>query len=139
MAANGPWFFFLHDSSDVGIGGVSGESKFGIWGRVLKRHRRRQEAFGLLESLLSGGGPLQNFGPPLQEICQRFENLGTIWQKAAVKVYHAKKTLQLLDILRGWTIFNFVGGIGRGGRSCRQNRVAKNFKGGGVQKHIFLS
>ncbi len=136
MAANGPWFF-LHDSSDVGIGGVSGERKFGIWGRVLTRHRRRQEAFGLLESLLSGGGPLQNFGPPLQEIRQRFENLGTIWQKAAVKVYHAKKTLQLLDILRGWAIFNFGGVIGRGGRSCRRNCVAKNFKRRGCKNTIF--
>ncbi len=47
----------------------SGERKFSVWGRMLKRHRRRQEAFSLLESLLSGGGPLQSFGPPLQEIC----------------------------------------------------------------------
>jgi hypothetical protein len=56
--------FLLHDPSDVSIGGVSGEKKFSIWGRVLKWHRRCQEAFGSLESLLSGGGPLQSFGPP---------------------------------------------------------------------------
>jgi hypothetical protein len=46
----------------------------------------------------------------------------------AVKVYHAKKTLQLLDILRGWPIFDFGGVIGRGGCSCRRNRMAKNLK-----------
>ncbi len=56
--------FLLHDSSDVSIGGVSGERKLSIWGGVLEWHRRRQEAFCLLESLLSGGGPLQSFGPP---------------------------------------------------------------------------
>jgi hypothetical protein len=56
--------FLLHDPSDVSIGGLSGKRKLSIWGRVLKWHCRRQEAFGFLESLLSGGGPLQNFGPP---------------------------------------------------------------------------
>ncbi len=56
--------FLLHDASDVGVGGVSGERKFGIWGRVLKWYRRHQEAFGLLEGLLNGGGPLQCFSPP---------------------------------------------------------------------------
>jgi hypothetical protein len=56
--------FLLHDSSDVSIGGVSGERKLSIRGRVLEWHRCRLEAFGLLESLLSGGGPLQSFGPP---------------------------------------------------------------------------
>ncbi len=56
--------FLLHDSSDVSIRGVSGERKLSIWGRVLEWHRHRQEAFGLLESLLSGGGSLQSFGPP---------------------------------------------------------------------------
>jgi hypothetical protein len=55
--------FLLHDSSDVSIGGVSGEGKLSIWGGVLEWHRRRQEAFGPLESLLSGGGPLQSLGP----------------------------------------------------------------------------
>jgi hypothetical protein len=64
--------FLLHDSSDKSIGGVSGERKLSIWGKMLKWHRRRQEAFGSLESLLSGGSPLQSFGPPLQEISQRF-------------------------------------------------------------------
>ncbi len=56
--------FLLHDSSDMGIGGVSGKGKLSIWGGVLKWHRRRQEALGFLKSLLSGGGPLQSFGPP---------------------------------------------------------------------------
>jgi hypothetical protein len=56
--------FLLHDSSDVSIGGVSGERKLSIWGGVLEWHRRCQEALCLLESLLSGGGPLHSFGPP---------------------------------------------------------------------------
>ncbi len=56
--------FLLHDSSDMSIGGVSGERKLNIWGRVLEWHCCRQEAFGLLEGLLSGGGPLQNLSPP---------------------------------------------------------------------------
>ncbi len=56
--------FLLHDPSDVGIGGVSDQRKLSMGGRVLKWHRRRQEAFGFLESLLGGGGPLQSFGPP---------------------------------------------------------------------------
>jgi hypothetical protein len=64
--------FLLHDSSDASIGGVSGERKLSIWGEVLEWHGRRQEAFCFLESLLSGGGPLQSFDPSLQEISQRF-------------------------------------------------------------------
>jgi hypothetical protein len=47
----------------------------------------------------------------------------------AVKVYHAKETLQLFDVLRGWAIFGFGRLIGRWGCSCRQNPVAKNLKG----------
>ena len=88
-------------------------------------------------NLLSGGGPLQSFGPSLQEICQRFENLGTIWQETAVKVYHAEKTLQLLDVLRGWAVFDFGGVIDPRGRSCRRNRVSKNFKRGGCKNTFF--
>jgi hypothetical protein len=56
--------FLLHDSSDVSIGGVSGKRKLSVWGGVLEWHRRCQEMFGLLESLLIGGSPLQSFGPP---------------------------------------------------------------------------
>jgi hypothetical protein len=41
------------------------------------------------------------------------------WAKAPVKVYHAKKTLQLFEILRGWAIFYFGSVIGRGGCSFR--------------------
>jgi hypothetical protein len=94
--------FLLHDPSDMSIGGVSGERKSGIWGRMLEWHRRcQEEAFCILEGLLSGSGPLQHFGPSLQEISQRFQNFSTVWQKAVVKVYHPKETLQLLDILRG--------------------------------------
>jgi hypothetical protein len=75
--------------------------------------------------------------PPPQEIRQRLQNLSTIWQEAVVKVYHAEKTLQLLDVLRGWAILDFAGVIGRGGRSCRRNRVAKNFEGRGCKNTLF--
>jgi hypothetical protein len=35
--------------------------------------------------------------------------------------------LQLLDILRGWAIFNFGGVITRRGRSCRKNPIRQLF------------
>ncbi len=54
-----------------------------------------------------------------------------------VKVNHDKKTLQLFDVLRGWAVFNFGGMIGRGGRSCRQDLVSKNFKGGCCENTFF--
>ncbi len=128
MAANGPQIFLLHDPSNMSIGGVSGERKLSIGGRVLEWHRCRQKAFCILESLLRGSSPLQRFGPAFQEISQRFQNLSTVGQKAVIKIYHAKKTLQLFAILRGCTIFVFGGVIGRGGCSCRRNLVSKNFK-----------
>jgi hypothetical protein len=103
--------FLLHDPSDMSIGGVSDERKLSIWGRVLEWHCRRQEAFCNLKCLLSGSGPLQRFGPSLQEISQRFQNFSTVGQKAAAKVYHAEKTLQLFDNLRGWSVFDFGGVI----------------------------
>jgi hypothetical protein len=56
--------FLLHDPSDIGIGGVSGEGKFRVWGRVLEWHCHRQEAFCILESLLSGSGPLHVLALP---------------------------------------------------------------------------
>jgi hypothetical protein len=55
----------LHDS-DMGIGGVSGERKLSIWGRVLEWHCGRQEAFCTLEDFLSGSGLLQHLAPPLR-------------------------------------------------------------------------
>ncbi len=92
--------FLLHDSSDMRIGGVSGERKLSIWGSVLEWHRRRQEVLCPLKSLLSGGGPLQSLGSSPQKISQRFQDLSTVGQKTAVKVYYAKKLLQSFDILR---------------------------------------
>jgi hypothetical protein len=83
--------FLLHDSSDVSIGGVSGERKLSIWGEVLEWHRRRQEAFCLLESLLSSGSPLQSFGPPPSGDQSKVLGLEHNLAKPAVKVYHAKK------------------------------------------------
>jgi hypothetical protein len=117
----------LRNPSDMKIRYVSGKRKFSIWGKVLEWHCCHQEAFCILEGLLSESGPLQRFGPSLQEISQRSQNLSTVGQKAAVKVYHVKKTLQLFDIVRGWAVFNFAGVMGHGGRSYRRNRVSKNF------------
>ncbi len=57
-------WFLLHDPSDISNGGVSGQRKLSIWGRMLEGHRRHQEAFSILESLLGKSGPLQRFGPP---------------------------------------------------------------------------
>jgi hypothetical protein len=68
---------------------------------MLEGYHRRQETFCILECLLCGNGLLQCFGPTLQEISSSFQNLCTLGQKTAVKVYHAEKTLQLLDIIRG--------------------------------------
>jgi hypothetical protein len=48
----------------MGIGGVSGQGKLRVWGRMLEGHCRRQEAFSILECLLGGNGALQRFGPP---------------------------------------------------------------------------
>jgi hypothetical protein len=53
----------------------------------------------------------------------------------AVKVHHAKKTLQLLDVLGGGgDRFDCDGMTGYGGQSCRWNCVAKNFHGGDCKK-----
>jgi hypothetical protein len=69
--------FLLHDPSDMSIGGVSGERKLSVGGRVLEWHCRHQEAFPVLEGLLSKSGPVR-FCPSLQEISQRFQNLSTV-------------------------------------------------------------
>jgi hypothetical protein len=45
-----------------------------------------------------------------------------------VKVYHAEKMLQLLDILWGGTSFDCGSMLGRGGQTCRRNRVTKMFQ-----------
>ncbi len=42
---------------------MEAEAKFIIWGGVLERQRRCQEALCILECLLCRGGPLQRFGP----------------------------------------------------------------------------
>jgi hypothetical protein len=120
----------------MSIGGVSGERKLSVGGRVLEWHCRHQEAFPVLEGLLSKSGPVR-FCPSLQEISQRFQNLSTVGQKAAVKVLYAKKTLRLFDILRGWAIFYFGGVISSGGGSRRRNLLSKNLKRGGCKYTFF--
>jgi hypothetical protein len=66
---------------------------------VLKWHRCGQEALYTLKSLLCRC-PIQCFGVAPQEICKRPQNAGATRKKKAVKVYHAKKMLQVVDILR---------------------------------------
>ncbi len=67
--------------------------------------------------------------PPFRRSVKGFKTCAQLGKKSAVKVYHAEKTLQLFDVLRGCAIFNFGGVIGRWGRSCRRNPVYKNLKG----------
>jgi hypothetical protein len=83
------------------IGGVSCKRKFSLWGSMLEVYRCGQEAFYILESLLCQSDPLQCFRHPLQEINQRVQCLCTFGQKTEEKIYHAEKTLQLLDVLGG--------------------------------------
>jgi hypothetical protein len=66
---------------------------------MLEGYRRRQEEFSILECLLGESGPLQHFGPPSGDQL-KVSKLVHSWAKMAVKVYHAKKTLQLFDVLR---------------------------------------
>ncbi len=75
-----------------------------------------------MECLLCGDGPLQRFGPTLQEISLGFQNLSAVGQKTAVEIYHAKEALQLFDILRG----------GGDLKSCGQESQEKV-----LQTHIF--
>ncbi len=78
----------------------------------------------------------QHFGSSLQEIGRRFQNLSPVWQKTAVKVYHAKKMLKLFDILRGWAIFYFGNMIGRGGRSRRKMVCPRISREGAAKTHF---
>ncbi len=73
--------FLLHKAADMSIGGIRARESFacgeGCWSST---------AFCILESFLCLVGPLQHFGPPLQEISNRAQHLSTIWQETAVKV-----------------------------------------------------
>ena len=82
-------------------------------------------------------GPNQSVWVALQEVSERFENLCTVGQETVVKVYHAEKTLQLLDILRGSTLFDCSGLLRRGGGTFRRNRVAEKFQGGDRKNTFF--
>jgi hypothetical protein len=57
----------LHDAADMGIGGISGERKFCVGGRVLEWYRLGDEALCILESLLCLVGLFQCFWPPFRE------------------------------------------------------------------------
>ena len=104
---------------------------------MLQRYRRDKEAFGLFKSHRCRVGPNQSFWVAPQEVSERFQNFCTIGEKSAVKVYHAEKTLQLLDILRGGALFDCGGLLRRGGGAFRRNRVAKKFQGGHSKNAFF--
>ena len=116
--------FLLHHAADMCIGGVCCQRKFGLRTRVLQWNRGDEEAFGLFKSLRRRRGPHQSFWVALQEIRQGLEDLCAFWQKAMVKVYHAYEPLQLLDILRGGTLFDCGGLVRRWGGPSRRNHVA---------------
>ena len=82
-------------------------------------------------------GPGQSFWVALQEVSERFQNFCTIGEESAVKVYHAEETLQLLDVLRGGTLFDCGGLLRHGGGAFRRNRVAKKLKGGDSKNAFF--
>ncbi len=82
---------------------------------MLKWHCFIEEALCILKSLPGRGSSLQCFWAVPQEISQRPQNEGATRKKTAVKVHHAKESLQLLDILRGgtqvnWAVCSAVGG-----------------------------
>ena len=106
--------FLLHDAPDVGIGGISCQRMFCIWGGVLQWYRRNKEAFGLFNSRRCHVGPSQSFWVALQEVSERFQNFCTVGKESAVKVYHAEETLQLLDVLRSGALFDCGGLLRRG-------------------------
>ncbi len=76
------------------------------------------------------------WAPPFRRSVKGFKICAHLGKKKAVKFYHAKKTLQLLDILRGWG-WDFGGMIGRRGRSCHRNCMTKNLKRGCCQHTFF--
>ena len=100
-------------------------------------NRRDEEAFGLFKSHRRRVGPRQSFWVALQEVSERFQNLCAVGKKSAVKVHHAEETLQLLDILRGGTLFDCGGLLRCGGGAFRRNRVAKKLKGGDSKNAFF--
>ncbi len=116
----------LHDPSNMSIGGVSGKRKFCIWVGMLEGYSRCQEAFCILEDLLCADAVHSNVlaPPPLR----RSAKGRAVGQKMPVKIHHAKETLQLFNILRGWAKFNLGGVSSHGGCPCRRNLVAKNFQ-----------
>ena len=95
---------------------------------MLQWYRCDEEAFGFFKSCRRCVGPSQSFWVALQEISERFQNLCAVGKKSTVKVHHAEETLQLLDILRGGTLFDCGGLLRRGGGTFRRNRVAKKFQ-----------
>ncbi len=73
---------------------------------MLEGYRCRQEAFSILECLLGGNVYSNVLAPPFRSSVKGFK-ICAVGQKTAVKVYHAKETLQLYDVVRGWAIFYF--------------------------------
>ncbi len=57
--------------------------------------------------------------------------------KTAIKIHHAEKTLQLLDVLWGGGGFDFCCVTSPRGRSCHRNCVAKNLQTGHCKNTFF--
>jgi hypothetical protein len=73
------------------------------------------------QSFLSCGDPLQHFGAAPQEINYRPQKVVTARKEMVIKVHHAEKSLQLVDILR-------VGARVNCGYMYGRNCVAVNFQ-----------
>jgi hypothetical protein len=67
-------------------------------------------------------------GPPSRDRLKGTTHVHNM-AKTAVKVYHAEKTLQLLDALGGLTSCQ--------GQSCRQNHVTEDFQGRDCKNAFF--
>jgi hypothetical protein len=117
--------FLLHDPSDMSIRGVSGKSKFCIWGGMLEGYRHCQEAFCLLECLLCQCSPPNVLDPPHSWDQLKSATPVCSWQ---IKIKHAEETLQLFNILGGGQSSTSVVWAAVGGCPCCRNLVAKNFQ-----------
>jgi hypothetical protein len=62
-------------------------------------------------------------------------NVGTARKETAVKVYHAKKMLQLFDILRGRQAS--ITAVCSVSRACRRDGVLQNFQGWNSKNTFF--
>ena len=107
---------------------------------MLQWYHRDEEAFVLFKSRCHALYQAKVVGLPFRRSVRglrTFAQLGRKRQKETVKVYHAEKTLQLLDILRSGALFDCSGLLRRWGGTFRRNHVAKKFQRGESKKAFF--